>query len=120
MARWTLRIPDELARRVEERLEENCQRRDAVLRYLLERYLEMPPWTDSVTESEAPAKANSRSAPAAAPKRSVRPAPLREQLAEAQRLADELGIEIPEEALAFRSACSDFIRKAKEQGQWEG
>lgn len=114
-----MNLSEDLARRVEERLEENCQSRSEVLRYLLERYLETPSWSLAPSALSAP-RSRARSADKQAesqrsrePKRPRRPAPSREQLAEAQKLATALDREIPDEALAYRSHCSDFIRKAK-------
>ena len=120
MPRWTLSLPDDLARRVDERLAENCQKRSEVLRYLLERYLETPVWSVDPNASSGAEIRDDRDVPAVAPRtsesvrRAARPAPTRQQLAQAQKLAAALGREIPDEALAFASACSDFIRHAQE------
>ena len=120
MPRWTLTLSDDLACRVEERLAENCQNRSEVLRYLLERYLETPVWSVDPNASPDAESSSDRKTSAGAPRtsewvrRTSRPAPTRQQLAQAQKLAGALGREIPDEALAFASACSDFIRHAEE------
>jgi Arc/MetJ-type ribon-helix-helix transcriptional regulator len=118
--RWTVNLSDDLAHRVEERLDENCQNRSEVIRYLLERYVESPAW--SIDPRRASSRKKGSRAHGNAPesmqperKPRVRPAPSSRELAEAQGLASKLGREIPDEALAYRSACSDFIRKAKNE-----
>ncbi len=121
MPRWTLSLSDDLARRVQERLAENCQNRNEVLRFLLERYVEMPAWSLTPSETHDAKQKTARKSKVVAPKKSQeskrlkRPPPTRSQLVEAQKLAAILGCEIPDEALPFSSACSDFIRQAREE-----